>query len=71
MMDGNWDGGSWWWMAMVMVAFWAVVVAAIVMVVRRPSGARRRDATDVLDERYARGEIDEDEYRRRRETLAR
>lgn len=30
-----------------------------------PSGARR-----ILDERFARGEIDEDEYRRRRKLLS-
>lgn len=31
---------------------------------RRPGSAR-----SILDERYARGEIDDDEYRKRRETL--
>lgn len=71
MMDGNWDGGQWWWMATMMVAFWAIVVWGIVMLVRRPGRPLHRDASELLDERYARGEIDEDEYRRRRETLVR
>jgi putative membrane protein len=31
--------------------------------------APRKDARALLDERFARGEIDEDEYRRRREAI--
>jgi putative membrane protein len=67
MMD--WSGWAWWWMAIPMVVFWGAVAWVIVMVARRPSGFSRRDARDVLDERYARGEIDSEEYRTRRETL--
>lgn len=33
------------------------------------SSARYRTARDILDERYARGEIGDEEYRNRRETL--
>ena len=32
-------------------------------------GARRSRAEEVLDERFARGEIDEEEYQRRRAVL--
>ena len=65
--DG-WD--SWWWMPLGMLLFWIVVVVAIVLIVRAfaaPRSARTPDA--VLDDRYARGEIDDEEYRRRRATM--
>ena len=35
----------------------------------RPPFDRPGSARSILDERYARGEIDDDEYRKRRETL--
>jgi len=69
MMDGNWSGWAWWWMTIAMVLFWGAVAWVVVMLARRPSASARRDAQDVLDERYARGEIDAEEYRTRRETL--
>ena len=69
MMDGNWSGWAWWWMAIAMVLFWGTVAWVVVTLARRPSTSARRDARDVLDERYARGEIDAEEYRTRRETL--
>jgi putative membrane protein len=56
-----------------MVAFWALVITAIVLVVRylvTQDGAGagplgRTPAEDLLAERYARGEIDADDYRQR------
>lgn len=78
-----WYGGTWaWWQAglmwLVMIAFWALLVwavyALITSITRRgrepergeqqPGSARR-----ILDERLARGEIDDGEYRRLREIL--
>ncbi|HET6951953.1 MAG TPA: SHOCT domain-containing protein [Acidimicrobiales bacterium] len=68
-----WDGDGGWgpWVAMtfIMLAFWGVVIWAVVSVVRSAGAGRARDAEDVLAERFARGEIDEDEFRRRREVL--
>ncbi|MFD8250757.1 SHOCT domain-containing protein [Nocardia sp. NPDC059691] len=63
-----------------MVIFWALVVAGIVAVVRY-AGTSSRDTTagsshygptpqQILAERYARGEIDEEEFDRRMKTLA-
>ena len=59
--------------------FWGVIIAGIVVLVRYLSrgdaqgGARAADrpptAEQVLAERFARGEIDEEEYRRRLDTL--
>ncbi len=68
--------GGWVAMSVVMVLFWALVVFAVVALFRgsgrRPRddrSAEQRDAMAILDERFARGEIDEDDYRARREVL--
>jgi putative membrane protein len=72
------DFSAWGWvlMSLSMVAFWALVIAGIVAAVRyfgaAPDHADRpvpRTPQDVLAERYARGEIEEDEYQRRLKTL--
>ena len=63
-------------MGVLMVAFWAVVITLVVMAIRYltsdrgksagpQTGATVSGAEDVLAERYARGAIDDDEYRRR------
>lgn len=55
----------------------AIVVAVIIALVRRKPGnclERQKGgsrALDVLDERYARGDIDADEYKKRRADLER
>lgn len=62
------DLSSWGWVGMIltMLAFWGLVVAAVVWLVgatgtgRRPPGPE-----DLLAERFARGEIDDVEYRDR------
>jgi putative membrane protein len=76
MMWGYGTGwGGWLLMALVMVAFWALVVFGIVALFRGPvrPGPRRadggRDAQRILDERFARGEIDAEEYRSRQSLL--
>jgi putative membrane protein len=72
------DFGAWGWvlMSLSMVAFWALVIAGIVAAVRyfgavpdRADWPVPRTPQDVLAERYARGEIEEDEYQRRLKTL--
>ena len=65
----NWTDhmGGWWWLAVpMMMAFWGVVIWAVVTVF---TGRRRPRAEDILDERFARGELDEDEYRARSELV--
>ena len=75
MMDGgDHNGGSdWWWL--VVVLMFVLVIAVTVLLVRHFSdsgrGTGRRDAEDLLGERLARGEIDEEEYRKRRDALRR
>lgn len=67
----NW--GGWLVMMLAMVAFWTLVVLAVVALFResRPQhdAAPGRGAFDVLAERFARGEIDAEEYHRREDVL--
>jgi putative membrane protein len=73
----NWDSGwgGWFATSVGMVVFWGLVIWAIVAVVR--STDRRSDAPkpdvkspqSILEERYARGEIDEAEFIDRRDVL--
>lgn len=58
-----------------MILWLVVLVAAIVLVVRWLGGSvpatrsSTRAARDILDERFARGEIDQEEYEKRRKAL--
>lgn len=65
--------GPWGWgMGVGSILFVALIVIGVLLVVRQPSrgeGARDDAGRRILDERFARGEIDEDEYERRRRTL--
>ncbi|MCB0931791.1 MAG: SHOCT domain-containing protein [Mycobacterium sp.] len=85
MMDGDgwmWGHGWGWggWLAMFgMVLFWAVLITAVVLAIRYLSAADRAPGRtlpppghtpeDLLAQRFARGEIDEDEYRQRMAVL--
>jgi putative membrane protein len=74
---GHWGPGGWIWIAL-MVLFWGSVLAgAAYLIWRRPapaapaatSGFGTGPAEMTLAERYARGEIDAEEYRRRQAVL--
>jgi putative membrane protein len=70
-MDGDW--GWWMWFGWLwMVVFWGLIIGAVVLVIRRlsPAGGQPRDAIEILRTRYAAGEIDEAEFRRRRDELS-
>lgn len=64
--DSDWGWGSWIIMTVSMVAFWCLIAWVVVSVLR--SGAsgsgqfRRQTGEEILAERFARGEIDENEY---------
>lgn len=70
-----WGGGYGAGGALMMLVFWGLIIALIVFVVRwlavndRPP-ARRDDSLAILRERFAKGEIDEDEFERRRRALS-
>ena len=73
---GDWGWGGWLLMTVLMVLFWAVVITAVVVAVRYLAGPRHTApdslpsrAEDLLAERFARGEIDDDEFRRRQALL--
>ena len=82
--SGGWDWQTWLATSLIMLVFWAVVAMAVVMIVRylqatpgparglatgtaAPGGADH--ALGTLDERFARGDIDAEEYISRRERL--
>jgi putative membrane protein len=76
--DG-WGWGAWLAMGFMMLAFWGVLAALVVYVIRssghRPTDQHRIDtppedqALRILDERFARGDIDAEEYTLRRDLL--
>lgn len=66
--NGDWNWAAWVAMTASMVLFWGLVAWVVVTIVRRPD-ATHRSPEDLLADRFARGEIDDDEYRRRREAL--
>ena len=72
-MPYGWHDGG--WGVLWMIASWALIVAIVVFLVRAFSGSSpdRSERTDdpraILDERFARGEISEDEYRERARVL--
>ena len=73
--DGSPGWGGWLMMSLGMVAFWTLVVVAVIALVRglRDERPTRQDSgTDprrLLDERFARGDIDEEDYKARRDLL--
>jgi putative membrane protein len=75
--DGHWGAGDWLAMTSMMVLFWVVVIVLVIWAVRsfagrdslEPGTGKRLDARELLAERFARGEIDEDEFRRGNQAL--
>lgn len=74
------DGwGGWITGALMMLIFWGGLVALVVLLVRgfgaRPGRGEekpsRPDAREILAERFARGEISEEEFEQRRRVLER
>ena len=78
--DG-WDGGHWIGAIVMMVLFWGVIAAIVIALVRSggwsrhdhhaapPATGSTHEAERILHERFARGEIDADEYTRRHDLL--
>lgn len=77
---GMWDYGRGGWGGMAgglpMLIFWAVIIFLVVLSARWFDGRRmvhqpagRQTPLEILQERFARGEIDESEYTERRKAL--
>ncbi len=73
-----WYGGHWgWWQSalslLAMLGFWGLVAWGVYAVARGPHRTPppndRQDALGILDERLARGEIDQEQYREMRELM--
>ena len=74
------DVGAGWWIVMMvlMVLFWGAIIAAVVWLIRgvtrsgSTSGERlvsRESPVEILERRFAEGEITAEDYRARREVL--
>ncbi len=66
--DGVWTGHmeGWWWL-MLAVPLVLMIVFGAYLTWNQTRGSS--DATDILDQRYARGEIDREEYLTRKSDL--
>jgi putative membrane protein len=85
MWHNGWNGADWVWMSVGMLIFWTLVAVGLLLLIRslrtpanvgndQHSGQPRHDADAskaraILDQRYARGEIDDEQYRARRDRL--
>ncbi len=76
MGPGMMGGFGWGWlMPIFMILFWGLVIWGIVALVRGLSGSRGSDssttdsALEVLKKRYARGEINKEEYEEKKKDL--
>lgn len=75
MWGHGWSWGGWVLMSVLMVLVLLALIAAVVVAIRYvsgsgtagegPTGNVRQGPESVLADRFARGEIDDDEYRRR------
>ena len=78
MGPGMMGGFGWWWlMPIFFILFWGLIIWGIVALVRGLSGSRGSDSTpptvdsalEVLKKRYARGEINKEEYDEKKHDL--
>ncbi|MGK2874439.1 MAG: SHOCT domain-containing protein [Nocardioides sp.] len=78
--NGGMDAGNWIAMILMMSIFWGAVIFAGMMIFRGTNSrgdrnsaptdqTAHRDPMDILDERFARGELDNEEYEARKAVL--
>lgn len=68
----GWGGGWMWLWGTLMMLSWVIIIAAAVSFVlqgRDTRASRGSRAREILDERYARGELTTEEYRERLDLL--
>jgi putative membrane protein len=75
----DWGWGHMMFGSLMMILFWGGIILAIVFAVRWLGGATshsaapptsRKSALDILQDRFARGEIDKDEFEERKRLLS-
>jgi putative membrane protein len=75
MWHGDWSWAAWTAMSATMLGFWMLVIWGAVALTRRTGTETgppsRGNADEILAERFARGEIDENEFRARNDLLRR
>jgi len=71
--DHMWGGGYGMFGGLMMLVFWGVIIALIVFAVKwftdGKTGNKQPDAVDTLRDRFAKGEIDEEEFQKRKKAL--
>lgn len=78
MMDGYGMGGGFGFGGGFMILWWIVIIAVVFMLVKwlvssygtSGKSGRENTAMEILKERYARGEIDEQEFQKRKRELS-
>jgi putative membrane protein len=71
-MMGNGFGFGFGFPGLGMVLFWGLIILLVVWVVRSFSAGstgRDKSARQILDERFAKGEIDREEYEQKKQAL--
>ncbi|MBI3452368.1 MAG: SHOCT domain-containing protein [Rhodospirillales bacterium] len=75
----GWGWGHMYFGGLMMIAFWVTLIVLVVLLVRWLSGAgggtssalpARRTPLDILQERFAKGEIDRQDYEERKKLLS-
>jgi putative membrane protein len=72
--EGGW-GAGWGWFGLMHLLWWALAIAGVVAVFRwgtsngARAGSRAQRPLDILRERYARGDIDKEDYEERKRSL--
>jgi putative membrane protein len=74
----GWGYGAGWFGSVLMITFWIALIVGIIFLIRwlvvstrgRAGGARSEDsALEILKRRYARGEIDKEEFEEKKRDL--
>lgn len=73
--NGSWGFGGMLAMTLLMIAFWVLIIGGVIWLVRsarRPDSPLIRDSVSmrILDERFARGDLTDKDYRQRRALLS-
>lgn len=77
MMGNFWGGFGGWGMGWLsMIAFWGLVIFGVALLIKwlvapeGPVDPKRQSALEILEQRYARGEIGREEYEQKRRDLS-